>query len=89
MQERRAVPRAATLDRTIQTRVALPDGTMLDGAVKDLSAAGAAITGETEGLGVGSLINVAFLFPAGRQITYACEVKHVEPGQGFGVLYVL
>ena len=88
MQERRAIPRGTTLRQTIQTRVALGDGTILTGAVKDMSCQGAAIVGETRGLDVGRRITVAFLLPAGGQVTYTCEVRHVEPGSGFGVRYV-
>ncbi len=88
MDERRVARRANTAKSGIQTRVALSDGTILSGSVSDLSAGGAAITGETEGLGLDRVVNVAFVFPAGRQITYNCLVRHIEPGKGFGVQYV-
>ena len=80
--------RETTLERVIQARMHLPDGTMLKGVVKDLSWRGAGIVGEASGVSVGDVFTVAFVLPEGRQVTYECRVMHIDPGISFGVRFL-
>ena len=67
MIERRSAVRETKLERAIQTRVHLPDGISLSGALKDLSGAGCIIMGDTGGLSVGDEFTVALSMPGGCQ----------------------
>ena len=71
----------------VKTRVCLSDQTVLVGELGDVSDSGAGIRGDTTGLEVGDEVWLAVLYAMVYCVEYKCEVRHIEPGQGFGVKF--
>ncbi len=88
MNERRTTSRSSIPSETIETRVALPNGTVLAGSLENISATGATIVGETTGIGCGTVVKITFPHAESQPTTRECSVKHVEPGRSFGVMFL-
>ena len=88
MKEQRGSPRHTTLEMAVLVRAVHSDTIVLGGSIRDLSETGARIVGDTRGLRVGQEINVLFLMPLNRRITYPAIVKHIEPDESYGVQFM-
>lgn len=82
-----AYPRRRVFHGSVKTRVSLADSSILHGELRDFSDTGAGISGETTGLEVGDEVSLAVLYAMVYSVEYQCEVRHIEPGQGFGVKF--
>ena len=60
---------------------------MLHGELHDLSDTGAGIRGDTTGLNVGDEVWLAVLYTMIYSVEYHCDIRHIEPGEGFGVKF--
>jgi hypothetical protein len=86
MGEQRRTPRQQALDNQVHCRAELPDGTVLDGLVADVSLGGARITGATAGVRVGDAVQLVFVFLSDEKVGYRAVVRHVgSEGASFGV----
>ena len=88
MSERRSTPRQQTSDNQVRCRTELPDGTVLEGLVADISLGGARISGATAGARVGDEVRLVFVFLSDEKVGYRAVVKHVAPETAsFGVAF--
>ena len=88
VKERRRSPRETVLVDAISARAHLPNGEVIQGMVKDLSPEGARIQGDPRGLAVGDQIELLFIFPLNHKIEYRCTVRHIAPGESYGVEFM-
>ncbi|MHC4698683.1 MAG: PilZ domain-containing protein, partial [Planctomycetota bacterium] len=72
-----------TIEREVRCRVGLPDGTILEGIVENISQGGAGISGPTTGLSVGDEINLVFVFLTDEEVAYRGIVRRIDPGGRF------
>lgn len=82
MEDRRKHLRVTTSCGAIQAQVRLPDGSILDGTVRDMSPRGVAISGSTAGLEAGQELELTILLPLDVRVQYRCTVKHVDHDRG-------
>lgn len=88
MREQRQTGREHTITPPISCLVELPDGTVLEGMVKDISDGGARVSTSAKGLSEGDELQLVFVIQGGQKIAYRAEVKHVAPqGQFFGLKF--
>lgn len=88
MSERRRTPRQQTLDNQVRCRAELPDGTVVDGLVADVSLGGARISGAPAGVRVGDEVRLLFVFLSHEKVGYRAVVRHVAPERAsFGVAF--
>ena len=88
MNDRRTAPRHTGTQRAVPTTALLSGGTALPGSILDISPDGARVAGDTQDLAVGDEITLTLLFPLLEQtIEHSCRVRHVQPGQSFGVQF--
>ncbi len=81
--EQRDDMREGTVEREVRCRVGLPDGTILEGIVENISQGGARISGPTTGLSVADEINLVFVFLTGEEVGYNGLITHIDPGGRF------
>ena len=88
MLERRQVEREEGVFPAVSSFVELPDGTVLEGVVADMSDTGARITGSTTGLNVGDEIQITLVVQSFQKVAYRCEVRHLDPaGAFYGIVF--
>ena len=86
MSERRRTPRQETAANQVRCRTELPDGTVLDGLVADISLGGARISGATTGVRAGDEVRLVFIFLSDEEVGYRAVVRHVASERAsFGV----
>lgn len=69
--------------------VELPNGDVLEGAVRDISERGAKIAGSTEGLIPDEVVRIVFVIQADQKVLYECRIKHVQHDETyFGVEFL-
>ncbi len=61
----------------------LSDGTVLEGFVTNVSDTGVKVSGHTAGLAVGEEVRLVLVIHPQQKVAYRCEVKHVNPSDGF------
>jgi hypothetical protein len=67
----------------VSTFAELPDGSVLEGAVRDISDHGARIAGATDGLEAGDRIRIVFVVQSDQKVRYDCEIKHLNREERF------
>lgn len=88
MSERRRTPRQKTTENQVRCRAELPDGSVLEGLVADVSLGGARISGATTGVRVGHEVRLVFLFLSDEEVGYRALVRHVDSrSRSFGVAF--
>lgn len=88
MVEQRRSERETTISPPISCFADLPDGTVLEGVVVDLSDQGARVSGLPSGLRVGDEIRLVLVILADQRVVYRAEVKHLDvPGRFFGLRF--
>ncbi len=76
------------MDNQVRCRAELPDGTVLDGLVADISLGGARISSAPAGVHVGDEVRLVFIFLSGEKVGYRAVVRHVAPERAsFGVAF--
>ena len=86
MAEKRLAGRDMTTDHDVRTLVELPDGSVLDGRVADVSVGGARVAGPATGLTIGDEVRLVFVFRTNERVAYRGQVKHIDPeGRFFGL----
>ncbi len=86
MAERRRLIREITLDNEVRCRTLLPNGTILEGMVEDVSLGGTKICGATKGLRVGDDVHLVFVFLSDEKVGYHGVVRHIDlKRQSYGV----
>ncbi len=86
MGERRRLTRENTLDKEVRCRTLLPDGTVLEGMVEDVSLGGTRISGATKGLRSGDEVRLVFVFLSDEKVGYQGVVRYIDlKRQSYGV----
>jgi hypothetical protein len=71
----------------VKTRACMNSGDMLLGELKELSDIGAEVIGSTDGLSVGDEISLALMFSWQYSIEYLCEIRQINPGSSYCVVF--
>ena len=83
MAEQRESDRETTISPPITCFTDLPDGSVLEGVVVDMSDTGARVSGDTSGLSVGDDIRLVLVVLADQKVVYHAEVRHLDSQRRF------
>ena len=81
--DRRREIRELTRACDVRSQTQLPDGTVLEGVIDDVSMHGARIAGPTAGLSVGDHVKTTFVFLSNEKVGYEGVVRHVDTEGGY------
>ena len=89
MSEQRQTEREQEVTPAISCLAELPDGTVLEGVVKDLSDGGARVSTSKAGLAEGDEMQLIFVIQPDQRVVRRCQVKHVgADGKSIGLQFV-